>query len=892
MYKYKVSIIMAVYKVEEFLREAIDSVIAQDIGFENIQLILVDDGSPDGSPAICDEYAARYPDNIVVIHKENGGVSTARNAGIERVEGQFVNFLDSDDKLSPNAVREIYDFFVKHLDDIDVVGFPLKFFDGQKGEHILNYKFRDGARIIDMDREWQSPQLSMSSAFVKAECLRKYRFDMRLAYAEDAQFMQKLLAPKAAFGVVPEAIYWYRRRSTGEQSALQTSVYREKWYLPCMYHFHQEMIGFYQERYGYLPRFTQFALMYDMQWRINQRNIPEGIITAEEEAEYRKMIRWVLQHIDDEVIEAQRHMSREHKQYALMLKHGQAQIRSRDNDLLVMYGNHVGTKLSESNCRMEFMNFRQGQMHLEGRIFADPRLLEDISVNVRVDGEDYPAQVLAPESFRVILGEPFVDTCTFRTSIPTQKMGDHTVITVWVGKDGRRINMNRVLFGPFFPVNNIKYQAGYAVRNGWKITSNGNALHLDRISKAEERRCELRFLKELWNHDQVGERKAVIGRILYRILKKFQRKPIWLVGDRAARAGDNGEAFFRYLREHHPEIDSHFIIAKDCPDYQRMAQVGPVLEKDSLKHKMYMLMCDYIFSSQGEIDVFNPFIGYSEPYRDYMAANRFIFLQHGVIHTDLSGWLDRYSKNIYGFVTSAKPEAQSILEYNYHYLPDNVWLTGLPRFDRLYRDEQKQITIMPTWRKTLFTGFSQKTKGWILDSKATQSAYLTFYNGLLNHPRLLEAAAKHGYTIAFFPHPNLQDHLDIFQRNDQVKFLAPTTEYRDVYAKSNLVVSDYSSAIFDFVYLRKPILYCQFDKDEFFSGGHTLGMGYFDYERDGFGEVEYNLEDTVDRIIEYMENGCQMKDEYRRRVDQFFAFDDHNSCQRVYDRVKEMEANR
>ena len=60
---------MAVYKVEEFIREALDSLVCQSIGFDSVQLILVDDGSPDGSGAICDEYAAKYPDNVVVIHK-------------------------------------------------------------------------------------------------------------------------------------------------------------------------------------------------------------------------------------------------------------------------------------------------------------------------------------------------------------------------------------------------------------------------------------------------------------------------------------------------------------------------------------------------------------------------------------------------------------------------------------------------------------------------------------------------------------------------------------------------------------------------------------------------------------------------------------------------------
>lgn len=64
--------------------------------------------------------------------------------------------------------------------------------------------------------------------------------------------------------------------------------------------------------------------------------------------------------------------------------------------------------------------------------------------------------------------------------------------------------------------------------------------------------------------------------------------------------------------------------------------------------------------------------------------------------------------------------------------------------------------------------------------------------------------------------------------------------------------------------------------------------GYFDYERDGFGEVEYDLDGTIDRIIEYMQNGCRLKEKYRQRIDHFFAFQDKNNCRRVYEKILEL----
>lgn len=91
----RLSVIIPVYNVEKYLRQCVDSVLNQT--FRNIQIVLVDDGSPDSCPGICDEYA-QNDNRVIVIHQKNGGLSSARNAGLNCAEGEYVIFLDSDRK--------------------------------------------------------------------------------------------------------------------------------------------------------------------------------------------------------------------------------------------------------------------------------------------------------------------------------------------------------------------------------------------------------------------------------------------------------------------------------------------------------------------------------------------------------------------------------------------------------------------------------------------------------------------------------------------------------------------------------------------------------------------------------------------------------------------------
>ena len=101
----EISIIVPVYQVEKYLNECIDSILAQT--FTDFELILVDDGSPDNCPALCDA-AAKKDSRVRVIHKQNGGVSTARNAGLDAAQGNWIAFVDSDDTATPEYLEKMH----------------------------------------------------------------------------------------------------------------------------------------------------------------------------------------------------------------------------------------------------------------------------------------------------------------------------------------------------------------------------------------------------------------------------------------------------------------------------------------------------------------------------------------------------------------------------------------------------------------------------------------------------------------------------------------------------------------------------------------------------------------------------------------------------------------
>lgn len=885
IYPYDFSIIMAVFNVSPFLREAINSLLTQEYDFNRIQIIMVDDGSTDDSASICDEYAAVYPNNIIVIHKENGGVCSARNAGLEHATGKYINFMDADDKLSSDTLRYVSDFFSLYQEDTDIAAIPLFFFDGQTGEHTLNWKFNKGSRVVDLFREPSMIQLSMASVFVKHEVLNGMYFDSHLAYAEDAKLLLQLFLSKPTLGLIKEAVYYYRKRQTGELSAIQKSEKVPEWYFPYIEFFQEDAIKQSLNKYGYVPKFVQYTLAYDLQWRIRQQHIPEEILSPKEGIEYKTRLSNIIKYIDDDVILAQKSIWNEHKFHMLKIKYNDdLHMVKRSNDIYFRHENNNFYYLSNCQFTIEFIKLGLTECIIEGYTVLYPFEITPCNIFIKVNEQLIKCNKYFRQEETYSIDDPILKYYGFNCTIPLDKNQNLYNVSFYIDFDGVLIKKTNIHYKKYAPIGK-EYINSYYTKDNWKIYVVDSHIHIEKCSCLDIVKSEFKLLTELWKSDKIGSRKAVFVRTLAHVAKWLKRKQIWLISDKANRADDNGEAFFNYLQKIKKDnIKPYFLIEKSSADYRRLKKVGNVLPYMSWQHKLIYLISDYTISAYSHDEINNPFFGYSGAYRDLLQACKFVFLQHGIIKDDLSIGLNRYHKNIKMFVCSTVPEYNSVINTpSYGYTSEDVVLTGLPRYDRLYHDEKNEIVIMPTWRHSLFGAYHAKDSRWDLKPGFKNSDYYIFYNKLLNNPKLLKAAKELGYVINFVPHPILFPYIEEFTVPDEVKLWGTEVIYRDMFAKNKLLITDFSSVAFDFAYLRKPVIYAHFDVNHY-------GEGYFNYEEDGFGEVEYTLDQVINRIIEYMTNGCQLKEPYLQRIDNFFAFNDQNNCQRVFDKILELDA--
>lgn len=233
-----ITVIVPIYNVEEYLERCIESIINQT--YKNIEIILVDDGSKDNSAKLCDEYAKKDK-RIKVIHKENGGVSSARNLALENMTGSFVSFIDGDDYIELNMYEELiskqkeadYNILIARYDEVTddkitkITEKSLKDFCETAD---LTYLYNKSTKKIKTNNEviiedWIS--CSLCRMLIKSELLKNLKFNTKIRYAEDYVYFNELITKNnCKIGMVDKYFYHYYMRSNSASHTRRKDVLR------------------------------------------------------------------------------------------------------------------------------------------------------------------------------------------------------------------------------------------------------------------------------------------------------------------------------------------------------------------------------------------------------------------------------------------------------------------------------------------------------------------------------------------------------------------------------------------------------------------------------------------------------------------------------------------
>ncbi len=217
----KVSVVVPVYNVEPYIHKCVNSILSQTM--QDLEIILVDDGAKDNSGKICDEYAEQDT-RICVIHKANGGLSDARNTGVQVATGDYILFVDSDDYIDERMVDRLYYLAEEHAVDMAVCGVYNVYADGAKAQYNELEEFLcDNTQALGYIMVGQKIPGTICNKLIRSDIAKRLQFPVGRLY-EDAFYTTQLMQTVRSVYVTTEPMYYYFHRG----GSITTTPFREK----------------------------------------------------------------------------------------------------------------------------------------------------------------------------------------------------------------------------------------------------------------------------------------------------------------------------------------------------------------------------------------------------------------------------------------------------------------------------------------------------------------------------------------------------------------------------------------------------------------------------------------------------------------------------------------
>lgn len=365
---------------------------------------------------------------------------------------------------------------------------------------------------------------------------------------------------------------------------------------------------------------------------------------------------------------------------------------------------------------------------------------------------------------------------------------------------------------------------------------------------------------------------AILISYIYRILKKDN---IYLIGERKDQCQDNGYHFFKYVRENHKNDKFYYCITKNSNQLNKIRNLGNIVYYKSFRHYLYYLLSRKLICAHvGSCTPDSPVVWKAED-KNIIKKNR-VFIQHGITKEYIPS-LTKNGSSITTFICGAKSEYEFVKD-EFGYPEKNVKYLGFCRFDSLHDFKIKnQILVMPTWRQW----FGMDGNNEINDKEFISSQYFNSYSQLINSEEINKILEEKNMELIFYPHNEMQRYLNFFKSKYKRIKIADKNNYdvQTLLKESKILITDYSSVAFDFAYMKKMVIYYQFDKKRYYINHYN--EGYFNYKRDGFGPVV----NTIDELINEIRESLYEKYRYEERVNKFFEINDQNNCKRCYEEI-------
>src|SRR5699024_8185426 len=358
-------------------------------------------------------------------------------------------------------------------------------------------------------------------------------------------------------------------------------------------------------------------------------------------------------------------------------------------------------------------------------------------------------------------------------------------------------------------------------------------------------------------------------------------KHIWLICERGDEARDNGYHLYKYIREHHPEVNVYFVITDTSPDLPKVEKYQNMVKTNSFQHYLYFILAEKALSTH--IHGAAPNGKACLPFLKLIPEKKHVFLKHGLTK-DKFIFNDNYVDLL---VCASRFELKS-LKFSNDNIRKSIQLLGFCMYDKLIDKSKsrtrKVILIIPTFRRWL-EDLSRLPNS---DQHFREDPYFIKWNALINDRKLIDKLERSGMKIIFYPHYRTQKFIHNFKSNSKNVIIADNHDYdiQDLLINSSMMITDFSSVFFDFAYMKKPIVYYQFDKKTYRNKNYKEGT--FVYENDAFGPVYNQHHEVVNYVIKIVDQSFLMEEVYINRLKGFFEFEDNKNTERNFRAISKL----